>query len=303
MKKNISLNEIIVFLGEELIAMSGNPDGIYIHYLKDPSAVDEFTLDWINPLLKDKQQLAMNSKAKAILVGPGTEYTEEIKCQGKIILHVENPKLSLAKIGHKFFVDKPLPGIHSSAFIHPDAMIGENVFIGPNSTIGNCKIGNNVIIYSNVVINDEVQLGNNVIVKPGSILGFEGFGYEKDLDGTLIKFPQLGKLIIHDFVEIGANTCIDKGALSDTVIGVGTKINNLCHIAHNVVIGRNVIITAHVNISGSTTIEDNVWISPNSSLRGHQHIGMGATIGMGAVVTKNVPSGETWIGNPAKKME
>ena len=124
-----------------------------------------------------------------------------------------------------------------------------------------------------------------------------GFG-----DGRWIKFPQIGKLIIKNDVEIGSNTCIDRGALSDTIIGPGTKINNLCHIAHNVKIGSNVIIAALVNISGSSIIEDNVWIAPSAALRGHQRIGEGAIIGTGAIVTKNVPPGETWIGNPARKL-
>ena len=104
-------------------------------------------------------------------------------------------------------------------------------------------------------------------------------------------------------MEVGGNTCIDRGALSDTIIGDHTKINNLCHIAHNNKIGRNVTITGCVNISGSNTIEDDVWIAPNASIKGFVRIGKGAVVGMGAVVTKSIPDNETWIGNPAHKME
>jgi len=111
----------------------------------------------------------------------------------------------------------------------------------------------------------------------------------------------LGNLIIHDNVEIGSNTCIDRGALSDTVVGFNTKIDNLCHIAHNVKIGKNVIIVTHSIICGSVTIGDNVWIAPNVTIREHKIIGQNATIGLGSVVTKNVPAGETRFGNPAKK--
>ena len=123
---------------------------------------------------------------------------------------------------------------------------------------------------------------------------------ERDADGNKFRFPQIGGLIIGDDVEVGANTCIDRGALSDTIIGDHTKINNLCHIAHNNKIGKNVTITGCVNVSGSNVIEDDVWIAPNASIRGYIHLGKACTVGMGAVATKDIPSGETWVGNPAR---
>ena len=134
-------------------------------------------------------------------------------------------------------------------------------------------------------------------------MGGSGFGFVKDDDGNKLRFPQIGGLIIGHHVEIGANTCIDRGALSDTEIGDYTKINNLCHIAHNNKIGRNVTITGCVNVSGSNIIDDRVWIAPNASIRGFIHIGEGSVVGMGAVATKDIPAGETWVGNPARKME
>lgn len=301
-EKVTSLNDIIAFLGNEIKSIEGNPEGLNIHYLKDSENVDEYTLDWVNPVKPDKQHIAETSKAKVIIVGSGIEYSAELKKQGKVILLVDNPRLTIAKVGNAFFIDKIEPMIHPTVVIHSDAKIGNDVYIGAYSKIGKCTIGDNTIIHTSVCINDHTEIGENVVVKPGAILGYDGFGFEKQENGHLLKFPQLGKLIIRDYVEIGANTCIDKGALSDTIIGEGTKINNLCHIAHNVVIGKNVVITAHVNISGSSIIEDNVWIAPNSSLKGHQTIGEGSTVGMGAVVTKNIPSGEVWVGNPARKI-
>lgn len=104
-------------------------------------------------------------------------------------------------------------------------------------------------------------------------------------------------------MEVGANTCIDRGALSTTMIGDYTKINNLCHIAHNNVIGKNVVIAAEVNVSGGNIIEDDVWVAPSSSLRGYLKIGEGATVGMGAIAMKNIPANEVWVGNPARKLE
>ncbi len=303
MLKKVLLTDIIEFISNDILAVYGNPEGIEIHHLGDPHNVDKFTLDWINPLRNDKQSIAIQSKARAILTNSEIRYDDQLKAQNKVLIIVENPKLAIAKIGNAFFIKRPDPGIHPTAVIHPDAILGKDIYIGANVTIGKCSIGDYSIIHNRVAIADGVEIGDHVVVKPGAVLGFEGFGFERLPNGSWIKFPQLGGLIIYDYVEIGSNTCIDKGSLSDTVIGEGTKINNLCHIAHNVVIGRNVIITAQVNISGSTLIEDHVWIGPNASLRGHQKIGKGAIIGTGAVVTRDVPPGETWVGNPAKKLE
>jgi UDP-3-O-[3-hydroxymyristoyl] glucosamine N-acyltransferase len=303
MDKNIDLKDIISFLESELMTVYGEPDSVVVRHLKDPEHVDEFTLDWINPLKPDKQKIAETSKAKVIIADKEVVFSETLKNQGKVLLVVDNPKLAIAKVGNEFFVEKPTPGIHPSAVIHPDAQIGENVFVGANTVIENCTIGDDTIIDANVHIYSPVIIGKHCSVKSGAVLGGMGFGFEKDENGNLFRFPQIGNLFIGDYVEIGANTCIDRGALSDTVIGDYCKINNLCHIAHNNKIGKNVVITAQVNISGSNVIENDVWIAPNASIRGWLTIGKGATIGMGAVVTKDVPAGETWVGNPARKLE
>jgi UDP-3-O-[3-hydroxymyristoyl] glucosamine N-acyltransferase len=300
---NVSLNKIIEFLSDELIDVYGEPESIIVKHLRDPEHVDEFTLDWINTSKQEKQKVAEASKAKAIIVDKDVVFSEVLRNQGKVLLVVNNPKLAIAKAGNEFFVEKITPEIHPSAIIHPDAQIGKNVYIGPNTVIENCTIGDDTIIDANVHIYSPVIIGKHCSVKSGAVLGGMGFGFEKDENGNLFRFPQIGNLFIGDYVEIGANTCIDRGALSDTVIGDYCKINNLCHIAHNNKIGKNVVITAQVNISGSNVIENDVWIAPNASIRGWLTIGKGATIGMGAVVTKDVPAGETWVGNPARKLE
>jgi UDP-3-O-[3-hydroxymyristoyl] glucosamine N-acyltransferase len=269
----------------------------------DMERVNETTLDWINPAKVNKQEISESSKAKVILVDCSVEYSTELQILKKVLLVVDNPKFQLAKIGNHFFVEKLTPVIHPTAIIDPKAKIGKDVYVGPYTVVGNSFVGDGCIIDSNVRIHDDVTLGTNCVVKSGAVLGGEGFGYEKDENGNRFRFPQIGRLIIGNNVEIGSNTTIDRGALSDTIIGDFSKINNLCHIAHNNKIGENVIITGCVNISGSNTIDDNVWIAPNSSIRGWVHIGEGAIIGMGAVVTKNIPAGETWVGNPAHKLD
>lgn len=294
----VTLSELLSFLGDEVMRVYGETSGAYIDNLADVAHVNETTLDWVKPKNPDRQQIVEKSKANVVLVDEGVS-----PVAGKVLIVVKNPKRALAKVGNAFFVERPQPGIHPTAIIDAQAKIGDDVYIGPYSVIGKASIGAGCVIDSNVRIYDGVILGKGCDIKAGAVLGGAGFGFEKDEDGDRFRFPQVGRLIIGDDVEVGANTCIDRGALSDTVIGDHTKINNLCHIAHNNKIGRNVVIAGCVNVSGSCVIEDNVWISPNVSLRGFNHLGAGCTVGTGAVVTKDIPAGETWVGNPARKLE
>lgn len=300
--KKIYIEEILAFLGDKCISVKGDYTDVYIDNLADIYHINETTLDWVSPTKKNKQEIVEKSKAKVILVDNQIVYSEEILRQKKVLLFVRSPKMVLAEIGNNYFVKQKQPNIHFTAIIDSEANIGENVYIGPYSVIGKAKIGDNTVIDSNVRIHDNVVLGSHCNIKSGVVLGGEGFGFERDSNGNLFRFPQIGDLIIGNYVEIGANTCIDRGALSNTIIGDYSKINNLCHIAHNNIIGRNVEITGCVNISGGNIIDDNVWIAPNSSLVGYLHIGENSMIGMGAVVVKDVPSNEIWVGNPAKKI-
>lgn len=300
--KRICIKDILTFLGEQVLGVDGCQENefqtLHIDNLADAERVNEATLDWINPSKSNKQEIAEGSRARVMLVDETI-----FPIAGKVLIKVKNPKVALADVGNHFFVEKPEPGIHPTAIIHPEAIIGKDVTIGAYSVIGKATIGDNCIIDSNVRIYDCVIMGHDCVIKAGAVLGGAGFGYERDTNGNNFRFPQIGQLIMGDYVEVGANTCIDRGALADTVIGDYTKINNLCHIAHNNKIGRNVIITGCVNVSGSNVIDDNVWLAPNSSIRGWVHIGEGATVGMAAVVTKNIPANETWVGNPARKLE
>lgn len=302
-KKRINLEDIEKILGDLLIATYGQKDNVFIDNLADTNNVNENTLDWINLRKDNAQHLAEITPAKVVLAGPNVVYSNVMRNYGKILLIVKDPHYAIAKVGNAFFVKKENPFIHPTAIISPGATIGKDVYIGPFVVIGESIIGDGCYISSNVKIYDNTSLGHNCIVKEGAVLGGAGFGFEVDYEGNHFRFPQIGGLIIGNNVEIGANTCIDRGALSDTIIGDYVKIDNLVHIAHNVRIGNNAMVIACSEISGSCIIGDNAWIGPNSAIREWLNIGKNALIGVGGVVVKNIPDGEIWAGNPAKKIK
>jgi UDP-3-O-[3-hydroxymyristoyl] glucosamine N-acyltransferase len=220
----------------------------------------------------------------------------------KCLIFVENPKITFLRIANKYFVTTPYKGIHQSAVIHCEAEIATNIYVGPNTYVGKCKIGAGSIIHGNCYFYDNVTVGENVVIHANTVIGADGFGYQRNEDGSFEKFPHIGGVIIEDDVEIGANTCIDRGALGNTIIRNGAKIDNLVHIAHNVVIGRNSAVIANAMIGGSVVVGENTWIAPSASIRDQVTIGNNVTIGMSSLVTKSIPNDEVWIGSPAKKL-
>lgn len=244
------------------------------------------------------------------------EDIETLSCP-KII--VENPKLAFAKL-MELFIPTTLPpqGIHSTAIISKDAKIGKDVRIGAYVVIGDeveigegvviyplTNIGNKVIIkdasilYPEVAIYAQVSIGKRVIIHSQTVIGSDGFGYVKTGE-VHYKIPQKGEVIIEDDVEIGAGVTIDRATLGATLIGQGTKIDNLVHIGHNVKIGKNCIIVAQVGISGSVTIEDNVTFAGQSGATDHVTIKENTIVAGRAVVTKDVGPDEIVSGFPAR---
>ena len=302
-KKIISIQSIINLLEGTIIEVVGPVDGIYIDNIADVENTVETTLDWVNPVKKNKQQIAETSLAKVILVDNNVVYSDIMKRSEKTLIVVDNPKIAFSLVGNAFFVQKEKPGIHPTAIIDPEAQLGKDVYVGPYVHIGNAKIGDGCRISSFVRIYDNVLIGKNCYFKEGAVIGGPGFGFERDESGNRFRFPQIGKVVIGDHVEVGANSCIDRGALSDTILEDYVKIDNLCQIAHNVHLGKNVVITGCSAVSGSCVLGDDVWVGPNSIIRDQRKIGKNAFIGMGSVVMRNVPEGEVWSGNPAKSIQ
>ena len=241
-----------------------------------------------------------------------------------IALVCAEPYRAFAAVLAKMYPDAMRPtsafgagGISPGAFIHPEARLETGVSVDPGAVIGpRAEIGGGTIIGANSVIGAAVKIGRNcvvgahatvvhalignrVILHAGSRIGQDGFGFAMSAKGHL-KVPQIGRVVIQDDVEIGANTTIDRGSIRDTVIGEGSKIDNLVQIAHNVVIGRHCVIVSQSGISGSTTLGDYAVTGGQAGLTGHLTIGVGAQIGAKAGVMTDVPAGERWVGSPAQ---
>ncbi len=302
-EKRISVIEIISFLETFHPEVCGEPRDLFVTNLKAAADADELTLDWINPTRSDKQEAAENTPARVILAGREVRYSPQLAARQKLLIRLDQPKLALARVGRQFFSPRSEPGIHPRAVIHPEAEIGAEACIGANAVIGKCRIGSQALIGANVVIQDDVLIGDQVVIQAGAVVGVEGFGYMRAQNGELIKLPHLCGVEIGNQVEIGANCQIARGVFSNTRVGNGCKINGLCFIAHNCQIGENVLFTGNSMLAGSVRVEDEVTIYSNAVVREHLNIGRGAIIGMGAVVTRDVPAGETWIGNPARRMD
>ena len=237
------------------------------------------------------------------------------------VIYVKNPKQAFAQVLFKFekeFNPLPKPGIHPSAVVDPSAKLGAGVHIGPQAVVeADAEIGDGVTIsagcyigaqtcigggsrlYPNVTVRERCLIGRNAILHPGSVIGSDGYGYI-NVAGKHQKIPQVGRVIIEDDVEIGSNSAIDRAALDATVIGAGTKIDNLVHIAHNVRIGKNCLIMAHATIAGSTAIGNNVIIGGQAGISDHITIGDNAIVMSKTGIITDLAAGSVVFGHTGR---
>ena len=189
--------------------------------------------------------------------------------------------------------------IAAGVVIGEDVVIGMNCDLHPGVVVGaGCRIGDQTILHANAVLYHDLVIGNRVIIHSGAVIGADGFGY-RFADGKFEKIPQLGTVHIHDDVEIGACATVDRGAIGPTVVGAGTKLDNLVMIAHNCEVGRHNVFASQVGMAGSSSTGDYVRLGGQVGIRDHVHLNTGCTVGAKAGVLKDVPAGETWLGAPA----
>lgn len=241
--------------------------------------------------------------------------------ENRVLIKVKNADLAMAKLLEAFTPESP----HFETEIHPTAVIDASAKIGKGSRVGagcyigkNVVLGDNVTLYPNVTVLDETTIGDYTTAWSGTIIrerseigshcifhnnvsiGADGFGYRPSDDGRgLVKIPHIGNVVIGNGVEIGANSCVDRGKFSSTILGDGCKIDNLVQIAHNCVLGRSCIMAGSSGLAGSVTLGDGVMIGGSASIKDHTTIHSGATVGAGSGVMNDVPAGKTVLGYPA----
>ena len=262
---------------------------------------------------EDYFRRAEQSSASAILVSPGFNSTR------KVLIRVANARVAFAKVLPLFFPErKYAPGIHPTAVVAESAQVDPTAHVGPWCVIeerakvgprcvleagafvgADCQLAEDVRLFPNVTISGRTQLGARVRIHSGAVIGADGFGYVFDR-GRHLKVPQVGHVILEDDVEIGANSCIDRGALGPTVISRGTKIDNLVQIGHNVVVGEHCILCGQAGISGSTKIGSYTTLAGQVGLAGHLKIGSQVTIAAQSGVMHDIPDGQNWFGYPAQ---
>jgi UDP-3-O-[3-hydroxymyristoyl] glucosamine N-acyltransferase len=253
------------------------------------------------------------SAASAILV------SSPFTSSSKSLIRVANARVAFANVLPLFFPELTFAaGIHPTAQIAPTAEIDPSVHVGPFCVVGdgvkiqarsvleggnhlgaNCRLGEDVRLFPRVVLYAQTQVGNRVRIHSGAVIGSDGFGYVFD-QGRHLKVPQIGNVVIEDDVEIGANSAIDRAALGSTVIGKGTKIDNLVQVGHNVVLGEHCILCGQVGIAGSTKVGRYVTMAGQAGLAGHLTVGDQVTVGAQAGVMHDIPTGQKWLGAPAQ---
>jgi UDP-3-O-[3-hydroxymyristoyl] glucosamine N-acyltransferase len=297
-KKHYTIDDISPFLPKNSTVVSNIQVPISITSVGQTLLADNMELTFIDSKRADKQELYEKSNAGIIICD--NEIVDKPKDYQQTIIKVDLPKLVFSIVANALFVNRPTYGIHPTAFIHPEADIHVNSHIGAFSYIGKCKIGEGTIIYGNCHFYDKVEIGRNAIIHAGVVLGADGYGYNRDHEGFPVQFPHLGSIVIEDFVEIGANTAIDMGALGATRIKYASKVDNLVHIGHNVEVGRCCYVAANTSIAGSTIVDDYSEIWMGSSIADGLKVGKRSSIGIGSTVIRDVDEKKKVFGNPAR---
>ena len=304
-----TLRELAGFAGAE-IAGDSDPDRVF----SDVAPLDQATSRDVS-FLENKRyldQLAA-SRAGACIIGPA--YADRAP-EGMTLLLTPKPYRAYALVAQAFYPPVPhAEGVHPTAIVDPSARIGEGAAIGPRAVIGagveigrGCLIKANAVIEDGVVVGDGTEIGantflthcligRNCLIHSGVCIGNRGFGFSMDPEGFL-DVPQLGRVIVEDGVEVGANSTIDRGAGPDTVIGAGSKIDNLVQIGHNVRMGRGCVLVAQSGVAGSTKLEDYVALGAQAGVAGHLTIGKGAQLSAKCGIMRDIPPGQAVAGSP-----
>lgn len=250
-----------------------------------------------------RKNILKTTKASIVIIDIKDPLYHEINDQNILLIRAESPRKLFAQLMRLVIPSITPVGIHPTAIIASSAQIDPTAYIGPYCIVEHHGIvGAQSVLKSHVIIKEHSKVGSRVKIDSNSVIGSEGFGYIKESEESSWEhFPHIGGVCIGNDVDIGASVCIDRGTLGDTIIGNGVKIDNLVHIAHNVKIDDHVTVIAQSMIGGSVYIGTHTWISPSVTIRDGLSIGQNVLIGIGSVVTKSIPDGQVYLGNPARE--
>ena len=307
---NFTLSQVATLLGG---SVEGNPDATVCRLAK----IEEGSEGSLSFLSNPKYtHYLYTTAATAVIVANGFVPEQPLHCS---LIRVADPYVAFASLLKKFNqlqLDKH--GVSPAAFIEDDATVPPDCYVGPAAYIGhNVVVGHNVKIYPQVYVGDNcriadgstlfagaklysyTQVGCNCIIHAGAVLGADGFGFAPKPDGSYEKIDQIGAVVLEDDVEIGANTCIDRATMGTTVIHRGAKLDNLCQIAHNVVVGSHTVMAAQSGVAGSSKVGSHCVVAGQVGIVGHIEVGDSVTIGAQSGVTRSVDSNTVILGSPA----
>jgi len=297
-KHQVSVGDLVNSIGATYTVL-----GMSDRHVSTVSPIDEAnseSVTFCNKKGAHGLQMVRASDAGVILCHDDLQFTDD-DFRNKTLILVSSPKLAFIRIMQAYFAEGAKPGISPGAVIDKKAKIHPSVYIGPNSYIGDCEIGEGTVIHGSVHIYWGVKIGKNVLIQAGVVIGAEGLTLEMNEKGEMERFPQIGGVIIEDDVEIGANTSVMRGPMGNTIIGRGTKVGNLCAIAHGVIIGKHCLIIAMSMMGGGSRIGDYSQVKLGACIRNKVNIGKNVIVGMGSVVTKDVGDDKIVYGVPAKE--
>jgi len=304
----------MITVGELAEKIGGEVQGEHTRRVTGVCSLSDVERDCVTFLNSQRDAVLLEGKNPAAVICGRT-----MRVSGFTLIRADNPKLAFA-LAIDFFHprEKPAPGIHPSAVVDAGAFVDDSATVGPNCCVvrgakigagtvltanvyigANAVVGRDCLLYPNVCLLERCEIGDNVVLHSGVVIGSDGFGFVRD-GRKYIKVPQVGRVVIGDGVEIGANSVVDRATLGATLIGRGTKIDNLVQIGHNVEIGEDVIICGCVGISGSARIGDRVILGGQAGVSDHVKIGDDAILGARAGVVDNVPPGAFYSGFPAR---
>ncbi len=291
-----SLADVRRILGDGVRIAGG--DGATFANVRTLDSAEAESLVWISPKRAATATDLLRATPASVVIAPAeVQIPDGIRAA---VVLVASPKLAFSRIVEALFARRPAAGIHPTATIHPEAEIDPSAFVGPHCHVGRAKLGPGVVLDGHVHVYDGVTIGARTWIAANAVLGVDGFGYTQDEDGEWVHFPHVGGVVLGEDVRVGAQACVVRGTLGDTIVESGTKLDNFVTVGHNARVGKRTLVASHAIVGGSAVVGDDVWVSPHVTILNGIRVGKGAVLGAGAVVVADVPDGGKLVARPGR---